>query len=79
MLDRLGPAPSRARARLLSTIATGLYYGDDAGRVDALSAEAVTVARQVDDPSLLARRHARATADRIGLVLPVVPGPAIEP
>jgi hypothetical protein len=47
--------------------------------VDALSAEAVTVARQVDDPSLLARRHARATADRIGLVLPVVPGPAIVP
>jgi tetratricopeptide (TPR) repeat protein len=54
VLDRLGGTASAARARLLSTVATGLYYGDDPALVDALSAEAVTVAHGLDDPALLA-------------------------
>jgi hypothetical protein len=54
VLERLGDGDSPARARLLSTVATGLYYSDDQATVDRLSAEAVSVARRLGDPSLLA-------------------------
>lgn len=53
-LARLGDGDSVAKVRLLSTVATGLYYGADQEQVDALSGEAVTMARRLGDPRLLA-------------------------
>jgi DNA-binding SARP family transcriptional activator len=52
-LDAVGRAPSAARARLLSAIATGLSYGDDT-RSAALADEALAVARRLDDSAVLA-------------------------
>jgi hypothetical protein len=53
-LARLGREPSPATVRLLLALAMGQYYGPDPARVDALSAEAVAMARGIGDPGLLA-------------------------
>ena len=54
-LERIGPADSALRARLLARIATALYYRfGTAERRDALVTEAVSMARRLDDPATLA-------------------------
>jgi len=59
-LRALGPQDSVWRARLLGRLAMANYFQPGRGRSDDLSAEAVTVARRLDDPgavvaTLLAR------------------------
>ncbi|HMO10749.1 MAG TPA: hypothetical protein PKB06_04440, partial [Actinotalea sp.] len=54
LLDALGPAPSAARARVLGTLASGSHYGADREAARGLSAEAVSIARAVGDPALVA-------------------------
>ena len=61
-LERLGPEPSALRAEVLGRLAVELHFDDAAaGRRDDLSAEALTMARGLDDrPALvhaLAARH----------------------
>ncbi len=54
-LERIGPADSVLRARLLARIATALYYRfGTAERRDALVTEAVSMARRLEDPATLA-------------------------
>jgi hypothetical protein len=54
-IERLGPADSAHRARLLARLATALYYRwGTAERRDALVTEAVAMARRLDDPATLA-------------------------
>lgn len=53
-LERLGDAPSAATVRLLLALAMGQYYGPDPEKVDALTAQAVALARVIDEPGLLA-------------------------
>ena len=54
-LERIGPADSAMRARLLARIATALYYRfGTAERRDAMVTEAVSMARRLDDPATLA-------------------------
>jgi tetratricopeptide (TPR) repeat protein len=54
-LERIGPADSPLRARLLARIATGLYYRFGTGqRRNALVTEAVSMARRLNDPATLA-------------------------
>ncbi|HVL06236.1 MAG TPA: BTAD domain-containing putative transcriptional regulator [Acidimicrobiales bacterium] len=64
VLDRLGPADSAARAELLGILANVLHFSAEPRRLDELSAEAVTVARRVGDPEVLARSLIR----RIGAI-----------
>jgi DNA-binding SARP family transcriptional activator len=53
-LQAVGPGDTPARARLLSMLAVGSYFGDDADRIERLSVEALAVARRVDDRRTLA-------------------------
>ncbi|MDT7596589.1 MAG: hypothetical protein QOJ06_2135 [Pseudonocardiales bacterium] len=54
-LTAIGPQDSRLRARLLARLASELYFEPELARRDALSAEAVEVARRLDDPATLGR------------------------
>ncbi len=53
-LVALGEEDSPLRARLLARLAFELYYSGDPGRREALSEEAVAIARRLDDPPTLA-------------------------
>ncbi len=53
-LPAVGTADSVLRARLLGMLAGALYFAADGTRRDALSIEAVAVARRVGDPAALA-------------------------
>jgi DNA-binding SARP family transcriptional activator len=52
-LERLGSGPAHLRARLLARLAIEVYYGGRP-RAEALSAEAVALAREVGEPATLA-------------------------
>ncbi len=52
-LDRLGPASSETRARLLATLAVELTYSGDLARVTELADDAVRIARDLGDPATL--------------------------
>jgi len=54
VLDALGPEPTPARARVLAALGAELHQGDDPQRHD-LVRQALTAAREVDDPLCLAR------------------------
>jgi eukaryotic-like serine/threonine-protein kinase len=53
-LEAVGPEPSAERASLLSAKAQELYWIDAQGLSASLAAEALEIARQVDDPQALA-------------------------
>jgi DNA-binding SARP family transcriptional activator/tetratricopeptide (TPR) repeat protein len=53
-LAALGEEDSPLRARLLARLGFELYYSGDPGRREALSEEAVAIARRLDDPPTLA-------------------------
>jgi tetratricopeptide (TPR) repeat protein len=53
-LDALGPAETVVRARLLATLAVELVYAGDRGRRYVLSAQALAIARRLDEPRTLA-------------------------
>jgi len=53
-LDALEPGAAVLRSRLQARLAVELYYADDRGRSEALSAAAVTTARAAGDPRALA-------------------------
>jgi class 3 adenylate cyclase len=53
-LAAAGAADSALRARVLGRLAVELYWSDDADRRAALSAEALAIARRLDDPRTLA-------------------------
>ena len=53
-LDALEPGAVVLRSRLQARLAVELYYADDRGRSEALSAAAVTTARAAGDPRALA-------------------------
>jgi DNA-binding SARP family transcriptional activator/tetratricopeptide (TPR) repeat protein len=53
-LEAVGPDDSSARARLLSLLAAGAYFGGDPQRIERLSADALAMARRVGDPGTLA-------------------------
>ncbi|MBA3653097.1 MAG: AAA family ATPase [Actinobacteria bacterium] len=52
-LEAVGSQPTALRARLLGRLATELYYTPEADRRSALAAEAVEMARALDDPAVL--------------------------
>jgi tetratricopeptide (TPR) repeat protein len=54
-LRMLGEEDSSLRATVLGSLASALYFSRDEERRDALSREAVAMARRVDDPPALAR------------------------
>ena len=64
VLERLGAADSPARAELLGILANVLHFSAEPRRLDELTAQAVTVARRVGDPEVLARTLIR----RIGAI-----------
>ena len=53
-LAGLGDDDSALRARLLTRLASALYYSGATGRCTALSSEAVAMARRIGDPAALA-------------------------
>ncbi len=53
-LAALGPADSAVRARVLARLARAHYFRQDSDRATAVSAQAVAMARRVDDPVTLA-------------------------
>lgn len=59
VLGLLGPEPSRVRARVLGTLASGSHYAADRSAPARLSGEAVAVARAVGDRTLLAESLAQ--------------------
>ncbi len=62
-LDLLGTDDSAARACLLGHLACELVFADDLAQCDALSAEALAIARRIDDDSTLGRvLHLRSIA-----------------
>ena len=52
-LERVGPAPTPERARLLAHLASDRSYDGDPDRRRGLVDEALTIARSVDDPATL--------------------------
>jgi len=52
-LDRVGPAPTSERARLLAHLASDRSYDGDPDRRRGLVDEALTIARRTDDPATL--------------------------
>ena len=52
-LDRLPPADSELRCRVMLSLSGELYYGVSAQERDALAEEAVAMARRIGDPALL--------------------------
>ena len=72
------PGDSAERAELLAHLAIELMFGDDFDRRDELSAEALAIARRLDDPYTLAQvlsyrcyaiGHARTFDERRRLVI----------
>ena len=53
-LGVVGPEDSPLRVRLLGQLAAAMYNATSEGRRDALSGEAVEIARRLDDPDVLA-------------------------
>ena len=54
-LNRLAPEDARLRAAVLGQLAVESYWSGDERRRDSLSREAIEIARQAADPSVLAR------------------------
>ena len=52
-LDKLGQVETPLRVDLMTRLALELYYSDDVERRERLSAEAVAVARKIEDPEAL--------------------------
>ena len=54
-LALLGDDDSRERALLLATLASEIHFGGDWPRTNAVGAEALAIARRLDDPAVLLR------------------------
>ncbi len=52
-LQKLGPAETALRVDVMTRLALELYYSDDVDRREQLSAEAVELARRIEDPEAL--------------------------